>query len=78
MAYMGSQNLIDPSYNSSKNIKRGLQWQELITRVEGPVVSGINAIFLGDWYCETDELIENEHVVVTDVVKSSGVDALDC
>lgn len=78
VAYMGSQNLIDRSYNSPKNIKRGLQWQELITRVEGPAVSGINAIFLGDWYCETDELIENEHVVVTDVVGSRGIDALDC
>ncbi len=78
VAYMGSQNLIDRTYNSPKNIKRGLLWQELITRVEGPVVSGINAIFLSDWYAETDELIENERVVVTDIAASSGSDALDC
>jgi cardiolipin synthase A/B len=78
VAYMGSQNLIDRSYNSPKNIKRGLQWQELITRVEGPVVSGINAIFLSDWYAETDELLENEHVMVTEVAYDTGPDALDC
>jgi cardiolipin synthase len=78
VAFMGSQNLIDRSYNSPKNIKRGLQWQELITRVTGPVVSGINAIFLSDWYMETDELIENESVKVTDVEYDRGPDALDC
>ena len=78
VAYMGSQNLIDRSYNSPKNIKRGLQWQELITRVEGPVVSGINAIFLSDWYAETDELLENEHVMITEVAYATGPDALDC
>lgn len=78
VAYMGSQNLIDRSYNSPKNIKRGLQWQELITRVEGPVVSGINAIFLSDWYAETDEVLENEQVKITEVAYAKGPDALDC
>ena len=78
VAFMGSQNLIDRSYNSPKNIKRGLQWQELITRVTGPVVSGINAIFLSDWYMETDEVIENERVAVTEITAAMGPDALDC
>ena len=78
VAYMGSQNLIDRSYNSPKNIKRGLQWQELITRLTGPVVSGVNAIFLSDWYSETDEIIENEQVKATDVARESGPGALDC
>ncbi|MCU1481499.1 MAG: cls [Subtercola sp.] len=78
VAFMGSQNLIDRSYNSPKNIKRGLQWQELITRVTGPIVSGINAIFLSDWYMETDEVIENERVRVTEVAAAAGPDALDC
>ena len=36
VGYMGSQNLIDRSYNSPKNLKRGLQWQELVTRVDRP------------------------------------------
>lgn len=57
-AFMGSQNLIDRSYNTSANLKRGLQWQELMTRVEGPVVASINAIFLSDWLAETGVLLD--------------------
>jgi cardiolipin synthase len=78
VAYMGSQNLIDRSYNSRKNIKRGLQWQELMTRVTGPIIAGINTIFLGDWYCETDEVIQNENVPYAGIPAARAADALDC
>ncbi len=78
VAYVGSQNLIDRSYNSPKNIKRGLQWQELIARVVGPTVAGVNAIFLSDWYTETDELILDQRVKVADIPVETGPDALDC
>lgn len=78
VGFMGSQNLIDRSYNSPKNIKRGLQWQELMTRVTGPVVSGINVIFLSDWFSETDEIITAEHVRAQDVPADISSDALDC
>ena len=78
VGFMGSQNLIDRSYNSPKNIKRGLQWQELMTRVTGPVVSGINAIFLSDWYSETDEQILDERVPADQVPQDPSPDALDC
>jgi cardiolipin synthase len=56
VAYAGSQNLIARTYNSPKNLRRGLQWQELVTRVQGPAVAGLNAVFLSDWFTETDEL----------------------
>ena len=79
VGFMGSQNLIDRSYNSKKNLKRGLQWQELVTRVTGPVVSAINAVFLSDWYLETDELlVDDEHVPVADVPADDSSDALVC
>ena len=78
VAFMGSQNLIDRTYNSPKNIKRGLKWQELMTRLTGPVVSGVNAIFLSDWYSETDELITDEHVRAELVPSDGSDDALDC
>ncbi len=55
VAYMGSQNVTDSSYNLRKNIRRGLHWVDLMVRVEGPVVASINAVFLSDWYSETDE-----------------------
>ncbi len=55
VGFMGSQNIIDRSYNKRSNIRRGLKWKELVVRVEGPIVSGLEAIFATDWYLETDE-----------------------
>jgi len=55
--FMGSQNLIDSSYNKPGNIKRGLHWRDIFVRFNGPVVAGINAVFIGDWYVETGEVI---------------------
>src|SRR5206468_8553799 len=52
VGYAGSQNLIDRTYNAPKNLKRGLMWQELVTRVQGPAVTALNAVFLSDWYSE--------------------------
>lgn len=55
VGFMGSQNLIDRTYNKSSNIKRGLQWQDLMCRIEGPVVASIDMVFATDWYMETGE-----------------------
>lgn len=60
VAFVGSQNIIDRTYNKKSNIKRGLKWQELMTRLEGPIVGGVNALFLTDWFSETDEAIVPE------------------
>ena len=74
VAYTGSQNMIDRSYNKRGNLKRGLQWKDLMVRFEGPIVAGINALFVTDWYSETDELLLRE----TDPVPlTSTVDPLD-
>jgi cardiolipin synthase len=58
VAFVGSQNMIDRTYNKKSNIKRGLMWQELVCRVEGPVVASIDLVFATDWYMETDEQLE--------------------
>ncbi|MDO9410603.1 cardiolipin synthase [Patulibacter sp.] len=60
VAFVGSQNLIDRSYDKRSNIRRGLQWQELMVRFEGPVVGGVNALFVTDWFSETDEELMGE------------------
>ncbi|WP_196833282.1 cardiolipin synthase [Mycetocola sp. CAN_C7] len=75
VGFMGSQNVIDRSYNKRGNLRRGLQWQELVARVEGPVVGGIDAIFVSDWYSETGELLYRD-VDVTDPDLENG--DLDC
>lgn len=79
VAHMGSQNLIDRSYNTPKNLKRGLQWQELMARITGPVVAETNAVFLSDWYLETGELLgADAQVRAADVPAVRSADAVVC
>ncbi|NYF99267.1 cardiolipin synthase [Janibacter cremeus] len=54
-AFIGSQNLIDRTYNKKGNISRGLKWQDLMTRIEGPVVASVDLVFATDWYMESGE-----------------------
>ena len=79
VAFTGSQNLISRDYDSPKNQKRGLKWQELVTRVTGPTVAAINTVFLSDWYAETGEdLQQTAHVPVAEVAVDASPDALVC
>lgn len=55
VAFMGSQNVTHSSYNLPKNIRRGLNWVDLMAQIEGPVVQSIDAVFLSDWYSETGQ-----------------------
>ncbi|MGO4301251.1 cardiolipin synthase [Leifsonia sp. RAF41] len=75
VAFMGSQNIIDRSYNKKSNIRRGLKWKELIVRLEGPIVAGLNAIFITDWYSETNELLRRETEPITDDIDDNELDA---
>jgi cardiolipin synthase len=60
VAFTGSQNVVDSSYNKRGNLRRGLHWKDLMARFEGPIVAGINALFVTDWYTETGELLLRE------------------
>lgn len=64
VGFMGSQNVIDRTYNKRSNIRRGLEWQDLMVRLRGPVARALNAIFLTDWYQETDQLLPRDTVEV--------------
>lgn len=57
IGFMGSQNLIESSYLKPKNVNNGLHWKELVARFEGPVVGELAAVFVTDWYSETEELL---------------------
>ncbi len=74
IAYTGSQNMIDSSYNKPSNLRRGLHWKDLMVRFEGPIVAGINALFITDWYSETDELLLRENPEVETPVRGGHVD----
>ena len=79
VAFMGSQNLIARDYESPKNIKRGLKWQELMTRLTGPVVASVNTVFLSDWLIETGEdLSATAQVPPSRLEVSTSPDALQC
>lgn len=64
VAYTGSQNIIHRSYNKKKNIRKGRQWKDLMIRVTGAVVTELNALFVSDWYSETDDLLLDESAAV--------------
>ena len=74
VAFMGSQNVTDSTYNLRKNIRRGLHWVDMMARIDGPVVASINAVFLSDWYSETDEVVDD--IELFEVAAGSG--DLDC
>ncbi|HET8961413.1 cardiolipin synthase [Nocardioides sp.] len=63
VAFMGSQNLIEPGYNKDKNHQLGREWVELTCRVTGPSVAALDSVFATDWYSETDELLTDEVVL---------------
>ncbi|ROP64171.1 cardiolipin synthase [Curtobacterium sp. PhB115] len=75
VAFTGSQNLIDKSYDLKSHIDKGMAYKDLFARFEGPVVAGLNALFVTDWYSETDELLLRES---DPVQRADRGDALDC
>ncbi len=60
IAFTGSQNLIEPSYNNPKHRKVGREWVELMACMRGPIVTTLNVAFATDWLSETDESLEEQ------------------
>jgi cardiolipin synthase len=71
---VGSLNIIDPGYNKRANRRRGLRWQDLLVRLEGPVAQEIDALFVTDWYSETDELLATSREPAPDGDASGGTE----
>lgn len=74
VAFTGSQNIIETPYQKRRNRRRGLHWKDYMVRFEGPVVAGIDALFVTDWYSETGDLLEREAAPA----RKSGDGDLDC
>jgi cardiolipin synthase len=75
VGFMGSQNMIDRTYDRWTNRRRGLRWKDLMVRLEGPTVAALNAIFITDWFSETNELLAREG---RQAVEPVGEEHLDC
>lgn len=55
--FIGSQNMIDSSYNLRANRKKGLHWIDTMVELTGPVVSSMEMVFAVDWYSESGEAL---------------------
>jgi len=58
IGFTGSHNLIEDTYHKRSNIRKGMHYIELVARVTGPIVLELNAVFITDWYSETNELLD--------------------
>lgn len=71
IGYTGSQNLVNAVY------KPGIVYEELMVRVTGPVVLELQAVFVWDWFLETDEILDGELVfpdpVLTGAAAAQGL-----
>lgn len=75
VAFMGSQNLIEPGYDKPKNHSAGREWVELVARVDGPAVSALRAVFAKDWFTETRERLGDRVPATSPRSHAGGVTA---
>lgn len=59
-AFVGSHNLIDPTYGSPKNAEIGRRWHDLSMEVTGDIVHQVEAVFAMDWFIESEERLDVE------------------
>lgn len=77
-AFIGSHNLIDPSYGSARNARIGRRWTDLSIEVGGAVVGQVEAVFATDWYAEMGETLAPADYLPdsTELVPSGSANAL--
>lgn len=56
IGWAGSQNIV------TKDFRRGIVNRELVVRCEGPIVAEMNAVFLADWYLETEHMLDEPEI----------------
>jgi len=74
VAFTGSRNIIDPGYQKRGNLHRHLRWHDFMVRFEGPVVAEIEAVFISDWFSETDELLDDMTITENDLDTSGDLE----
>ena len=57
-AFGGSQNIVNPSYGT-----KNLVWLDVMVRLKGPIVAQLQILFIRDWYFETDQVLDEEHII---------------
>lgn len=54
IGYTGSQNLVDAQFKS------GIAYEDLMVRVQGPVLLELQYVFASDWFLETNEVLDSD------------------
>ena len=57
IGYAGSQNIV------AKDFRPGVVNRELVVRTTGPAVAEMEAVFLADWYMETEQLLDADPAI---------------
>ena len=70
VGYTGSQNIVNADYNYGID---GLTYEELMVRLTGPIVLELQAVFAGDWYFETEELLDREALFPMPITESGPI-----
>jgi cardiolipin synthase len=52
VGYAGSQNIVD------KTFRPGIVNRELVARLTGPIVAEMDAVIVGDWFLETEQMLD--------------------
>ncbi len=73
VAFMGSHNMTQPSYNKPKNEQAGREWVDVSCRVTGRLAVGLDGVFATDWFTETGEPAHTEGLS-TPVPPSGGTE----
>jgi cardiolipin synthase A/B len=76
VGFTGSHNLVEDTYHKRGNIRKGIHYIELVVRITGPVVRELNAVFVTDWYSETEELLDASTAPETRLATQVSGDAL--
>jgi cardiolipin synthase len=56
VGFTGSQNIVAPDF------KPGITYQELVVRITGPVVLQLQAVFVADWFLETEQVLDSSAI----------------
>jgi cardiolipin synthase len=70
IGYTGSQNIVNADYNYGVD---GLTYEELMVRLTGPIVLELQAVFAGDWYFETEELLSREALFPAPIIEPGTI-----
>src|SRR5262249_30676793 len=67
VGFTGSHNPV------SSDFKPGVTYQELVVRVTGPVVLELQAVFISDWFLETEQVLDSGEVLPSPGVPGDSI-----